>query len=104
MYIGHGGLSLSTFSLSFSLSLALCVCVCVCLSVCLSVCLLRAAFPHYCMDPDVSWGNGRGCPLFVHYRADLLSLHGFHCYDNIAQDAKCQRVLVLALCLVYFVL
>jgi len=19
-----------------------------------------AAFPHYCTDPDVTWGNGRG--------------------------------------------
>jgi len=25
-------------------------------------------------------------------------VHGFHCYDNIAPNAKCQRVLVLALC------
>ena len=32
------------------------------------VCLSLAAFPHYCMDPDVTWGNGRGwgCPLVVH--------------------------------------
>ena len=30
-----------------------------CLSVCLSVCLSLAAFPHYCMDPDVSWGNSK---------------------------------------------
>jgi len=36
----------------------------------------------------------------VHYRADLQSVHGFRCYDNIAPNAKCQRVLVLALCLV----
>jgi len=28
--------------------------------VCLSVCLFLAAFPHYCTDPDVTWGNGRG--------------------------------------------
>jgi len=27
-------------------------------------------------------------------------VHGFRCYDNIAPNAKCQRVLVLALCLV----
>jgi len=27
---------------------------------CLSVCLSLAAFPHYCTDPDVTWGNGRG--------------------------------------------
>jgi len=59
----------------------------------LCVCLSLAAFPHYCMDLDVSWGNGRGCALVVHYWADLQSLHGFRCYDNIAPNAKCQRVL-----------
>jgi len=26
------------------------------LSVCVSVCLSVAAFPHYCTDPDVTWG------------------------------------------------
>jgi len=26
----------------------------------LSVCLSLAAFPQYCTDPDVTWGNGRG--------------------------------------------
>jgi len=26
----------------------------------LSVCLSLAAFPHYCMHPDVSCGNGKG--------------------------------------------
>ena len=41
------------------------------------------AFTHYCMDLDVTWGNGRGCPLAVHYWADLQSVHGFHFYDNI---------------------
>jgi len=60
--------------------------VCVCLSVCLSV----AAFPHYCTDPDVFWGNGRACPLAVHCWADLQSVHGFRWYDNIAPNAKCQ--------------
>ena len=46
--------------------------------------------------------------------ADLQSVHGFRCYDNVApsvlaidahdsivENAKCQRVLVLALCLVH---
>ena len=74
----------------------LCMCVCLCLCVCLSV----TAFPHYCMDPDVSWGNGRGCPIVVHYCADLQSVHRFHCYDNIAPNVQCQQVLLLALCLV----
>jgi len=69
--------------------------------VCLSVSF--AAFPHYCTGPDVTWVNGRGCSLVVHYWVDLQSVHGFRCYDNIVlQNAKCQQVLVLALCLVVF--
>jgi len=27
-----------------------------------SACLSLTAFPHYCTDPDVTWGNGRGHP------------------------------------------
>ena len=57
----------------------------------------------YCRDPDVPWGNGRGWPVVVQYWADLQSVHGFNCYDNIAPNAKCQRVLVLAVCLVVVV-
>ena len=70
---------------------------------CLCVCLSLAAFPHYCTDPDVSWGNGRGCPLVVHYWVDLQLVHGFRCYDNIAPNTKSQQVLVLAVCLVALV-
>jgi len=55
------------------------VCVCLCVRLCLSV----AACPHYCTDPDATWENGRGCPLAVQYSADLQSVHGFRCYDNI---------------------
>jgi len=66
----------------------------------LCVRLSLAAFSRYCMDPDVSWGNGKGCPLVVNYWEDLQSVHGFRCYDIIAPNGKCQRVLVLALCLV----
>ena len=36
----------------------------------------------------------------MHCWGDLQSLHGFRCYDNIAPNAKFQRVLVLALCLI----
>ena len=68
----------------------------------LCVCLTLAACPHCCTDPDITYGNGRRCPLVVHYWADLQSVHGFGCYDNIAQNAKCQRVLVLAQCLATF--
>ena len=65
----------------------------------LCVCLSLAAVPHYCMDPDVTWGNG-SCAV-VHYWADSQPAHEFRrCYNNIAPNAKCQRVPVLALCLV----
>ena len=50
-----------------------------------SVCLSAAACPHYCTDPDVTWGNGRGCPLVLHYWADLQSVHGMRCYGNIME-------------------
>jgi len=63
-------------------------------AVCVSVCLSLAAFPHYCTEPDVT--------LVVHCWADLQSVHGFRCYDNTAPNGKCQRVLVLALCLFFF--
>ena len=51
--------------------------------VCVSVYLSAAACPHYCMDPDVTWRSGRGCPLVVHCCADFQSVHGFRGYDNI---------------------
>ena len=53
--------------------------------VCVSVCLSAAVHPHYCTDPDVTWGHGRGCPLVVHYWTYLQSGHGLHCYDNITR-------------------
>ena len=59
--------------------------LCVCVSVCVSVCLSAAVRPHYCTDPDVTWGHGRGCPLAVHYWADLQSGHGLRCYGNITR-------------------
>jgi len=36
----------------------------------------------------------------MYYWADLQSVHGFRYYDNIAPNAKFQRVLVLTQCLV----
>ena len=51
----------------------------------------------------------------MHYWADFQAMHGFRCYDSIhvcklitlksnanSPNAKCQRVLVLALWLVWF--
>jgi len=64
--------------------------LCVCVTVYLSVYLSLAACPHYCMDPDVTWGNFKECPLVV---LDLQLVHGFRCYDNTAPNAKCQWVL-----------
>ena len=61
-----------------------------------AICLSLAAFPHYCMDPDLTWGNGRGCPVAVHCWVDLQSVHRFCYCDSIAPNAKCQQVLVLA--------
>jgi len=80
MYCGHG---------------RLCVCLCVCVSVCLSVCLSAAVRPHYCTDPDVTWGRVRGSPLVVHYWADLQSVHRLRSYGNITRTlvyAGCSRV------------
>jgi len=50
-----------------------------------SVCLSAAACLQYSTDPDVTWGSGRGCPLVVHYLADLQSVHGMRCYGNIME-------------------
>jgi len=54
------------------------VCLCV-----INVCLPIASFPYYCMH--VTWGivAGANGPLAVHYWADLQSVQGFRCYDNI---------------------
>jgi len=77
------------------------------LCVCVSVCLSAVACPHYCMDPDVTWGSGRGYPLVVHCWADLQSVHGLRCYGNITRTRNVSEymlvMLVLALCLVYYV-
>ena len=54
--------------------------------------VMALCIPHYYMDSDVTWGNGMGCTLLA-LSADLQSVHGFHCYDDIAPNTKCQRVL-----------
>ena len=70
-------------------------------NVCLSACLpVPRRIPTLLHGPGFNFGNGRGCPLFVHYGADLQSVHEFRCCGNIVPNAKCQRVLVLALCMV----
>jgi len=69
-----------------------------------SVCVSLAAFPHYCMYQDVAWGNGRGCPLVVHYWAYLQLMHGFLCSGNICASCEMSvKMLVLAVWLVHVV-
>ena len=63
------------------------------------MCLSAAACPHYCTDPDVTWGSGRGCPLVMHYWADLQLVHGLRYYGNITRNVS-EYMLVLAVCLV----
>ena len=58
------------------------LCVCVCLSVCLSV---RGRTPTLLHGPGCNLGRGRGCPLVVHYWADLQSGHRLRCYVNITR-------------------
>ena len=67
----------------------------------MSVSLSAAACPHSYTDPDVTWGSGRGCPLVVHYCADLQSVRGSRCYGNIMRNVS-EHMLVLALCLVIY--
>jgi len=56
----HGYLSAARCKwLHFAWGIAKAKCI-LAMAVCVSVCLSLAAFPHYCTDPDVSWGNGRG--------------------------------------------
>ena len=45
--------------------------------------LSLAAFPHYCTDPDVRWGNVRGVPSSCALFGG--SVHGFRRYDNSAE-------------------
>ena len=67
-----------------------------CLSVCLSV---PRRIPSLLHGPGCNLGESMGCPLVVRCWVDLQSVHRFCCYDNIEPNAKCQRVLVLTLCL-----
>jgi len=59
MYIGHGRL-------------------CVCLSV-------PCRIPALLHRLGFKLGEWWGCPLVVHYWADLQSVHGSRCYDNSAK-------------------
>jgi len=65
------------------------------------LCVCPRPHAHYCTDPDVTWGSGRGCPLVVHYWTDLQLVHGLRCCGNITRTWNVREyMLVLALCLV----
>ena len=77
------------------------------LNVCLSVRPSVAAFPHYCADSDVTWRNSIGvppsCGLLSRFAIGALVTLLDGQRTNIAPSAKCQRVLVLAQWLVYYI-
>jgi len=55
------------------------VSVCLCVSV---PCRIPTDL-QCCPDPGITLGNGRGCPLVVHYWAYLQLMHRFYYYGNI---------------------
>jgi len=60
--------------------------------------------PTVLHGPGCNWASGRGFPLAVHYWANLQSLHQLRCYGSITRTQNVSEfMLVLALCLVYFV-
>jgi len=67
--------------------------------VCVSV---RSRMPTLLHGPGCNLGSGRGCPLVVHYWADLQSsVYGLRCYGSITRTRNVSEyMLVLALCLV----
>ena len=62
-------------------------------AVCVSVCPSQHSHTTKLHGPGCNLGNGRRCPLAVHYWANLQSLHGFRCYDNIAPNADVSECL-----------
>jgi len=72
--------------------------------------------PTLLHGPGCNVGSGMGCPLVVHYWADLQSVQGLHCYgnnanpsyklastlgyDNIVRTRNVSECSVLALCIV----
>jgi len=67
--------------------------------------LSAAACLHYCTDPDVTCGSGRGCLLVVQYWTDLQSVHGLCCYGNITRTRNVSEyMLVLTRSMLSFVI
>jgi len=62
---------------------------------CVSVCLSLAAFPHYCTDLDVTWGNGRvpySCALLGRFAISAqISLLWQHSAEGEMSASGCTR-------------
>ena len=69
------------------------------MAICECVCVSLTAFPHYCMDPDVTWGNGRGAPCCALLGRFAICAWVSFLWQHSA-NVKCRRVLVLTICLV----
>ena len=65
------------------------VSVCLCVWVCLSV---RGRTPTLLHGLGCNLGHGRGCPLVVHYWADLQLVHRLRCYGNITRTYSLRGV------------
>jgi len=59
------------------------------LCVCVPVCPSAAACLRHYTYPDVTCGSGRGCPLVVHYWAELQSRYGVALLWQHNANAKC---------------
>ena len=57
----------------------------------MAVCVPVCPSPHSHTtdtDPHISCRNSRGFPVFVHYSADLQSVHEFRCYDKHSAERE----------------
>ena len=54
---------------------------------CVFLCVCPRPHAHTIPRHECNLGNGSGCPLVVHYRADLQSVHGLRCYGNNANPS-----------------
>ena len=79
----HVSCSVASLRFAWVIDDAKCILVTrVCLSVCVSV---HSHMPTLLHGPRCNLVSGRVCPLalVVQYSADLQSVHGFRCYNNI---------------------
>jgi len=72
----------------------------VCVSVCVSV---PRRMPTLLHGPGCNLGNGRGCPLVVHYWADLQSMHGFVAMTTKRRKRNVSKCLYSLYAWLYFV-